>query len=175
MKISVKNIEVILLSLCKPKVVYTTSERQYTSAGGNVQVPRGGIYVCRKAEPQEIDTRIGKTNAVLRELYRSVATKRELSNTAKLSVFKLIFVPILTYGHKSWVMIERILTQVQAPKLAFLRRVHSVTRWRTEVRLRPGQETSLASPYLNLSYFGIECPALKKKLAALLRLFGGAK
>ena len=38
-------------------------------------------------------------NAVLRELYRSVAPKRQLSNTAKLSVFKSIFVPILTYGH----------------------------------------------------------------------------
>jgi len=94
--------------------------------------------VCRKAEPQEVDTRIGEANAVLRELYRSVATKRELSNTANLSVFKSIFVPILTCGHKSWVMTERILTQVQAPKLGFLRKVHDVTKWRTEVRLRPG-------------------------------------
>jgi len=83
MKISDKNIEVILLSLCKPKAVYATSERQYTSADGDVQVTRGGIYVCWKAEPQEIDTRIGKANAVLHELYCSVATKRELSNTAK--------------------------------------------------------------------------------------------
>jgi len=34
------------------------------------------------------DTRIGEANAVLREFYRCVVTKRELSNTAKLSVFK---------------------------------------------------------------------------------------
>jgi len=34
---------------------------------------------------------------------------------------------------------ERILTQVQAPKMLFLRRVHGVTKRRTEVRLRPGQ------------------------------------
>jgi len=33
---------------------------------------------------REIDTGIGKANAVLRELYRSVVTKQELSNTAKL-------------------------------------------------------------------------------------------
>jgi len=72
-------------------------------------------------------------------------------------------------------MTERILTQVQAPKLGFLRRVHGVTKGRTEVRLRLGQETSLASPYLNLSYCGIKCPALKKKLPTLLRLFGGAQ
>jgi len=67
-------------------------------------------------------TRIGEVNAVLcelyrsvvtkRELYRSVVTKRELSNTVKLSVLKLIFIPILTYGHESWVMTD-IISQVQ--------------------------------------------------------------
>jgi len=40
----------------------------------------------------------------MRKLYCSVVTKQELSNTAKLSVFKLVFVPILTYGYESWVM-----------------------------------------------------------------------
>jgi len=65
----------------------------------------GGVIFARDGRwSEEIDTRIGKANAVLRELYRSVVTKRELSNTAKLSVFKLVFVPILTYGHESWIM-----------------------------------------------------------------------
>jgi len=75
-----------------------------------------------------MDTRIGIANEVLRELYRCVVTKRELSNTTKLSVFKSVFVPILTYGHESWVMTERILTQVLALEMGFLRRVHGVTR-----------------------------------------------
>ena len=43
-----------------------------------------------------------------------------------------------------------------------------MTKGRAEVRLRLGQDTSLAPPYLNLSYFEIKCPALKKKLAILL-------
>jgi len=94
-----------------------------------------------------------------------VAPKREVSNTAKLSVFKSIFVPILTCGHKFWVMTERILIQVQSPKMRFLRRVHRVTKGRTEVRLHPRQETSLAPPYLNLKYFGSKCAALRKKIA----------
>ena len=34
---------------------------------------------------------IDEANAVLHELYRSVVTKRELSSTAKLSVFKSVF------------------------------------------------------------------------------------
>jgi len=37
--------------------------------------------------------------AALCELYRSAVTKRELSNTAKLSVFKPVFVPIIIHGH----------------------------------------------------------------------------
>jgi len=71
-------------------------------------------------------------------------------------------------------MTERILTQVQAPKLGFLRRVSGVTKGRTEDELHPVQETSLVSPRLNLSYFGIKCHSLKKKVARFLQLFGGA-
>ena len=61
----------------------------------------GVVFASDGRWSEEIDTRIGQVNAVLRELYRSVVTKRELSNTAKLSVFKSVFVPILTYGHES--------------------------------------------------------------------------
>jgi len=49
---------------------------------------------------KEIDTPIGKANIVLRELCHSMVTKRELSNIAKLLIFKLVFVSILTYGHE---------------------------------------------------------------------------
>ena len=132
---------------------------------------QGWFYERRKAERGDWYT-VGKANAVLREFYRSVVRKRELSNTAKLSVFKLVFVPILTYGHESWAMTERILTQVQTPKMGFLRGVHGVTVGLTEVRLRPGQETSLALPYLNLRSFGSKSTALNKKLATLSGLFG---
>jgi len=54
----------------------------------------------------EIDTQIRKVNGVLRELYRSVVTKREFSNTAKLSVLKSVFVPILIYGHWSGILVN---------------------------------------------------------------------
>jgi len=101
-----------------------------------------------------------------------VVTKRELSNTVKLSVFKSVFVPILTYGHESWAMTERILTLVQGPEMGFLRRLHGVTPGRTEVTWRPRKETSLASPCSNLRSFGSKCNVLKKKIATFLELFG---
>ena len=54
--------------------------------------------------------------------------KRELSKNAKLSIFKAVFVPILTYGHEScWVMTERMRSQVHASEMRFLRRIKRVT------------------------------------------------
>jgi len=62
------------------------------------------LHTSEGRRNREIDTRIVKASAVLRELYRSVVTKQELSNTAKLSVSKSALVPILTYGLESRVM-----------------------------------------------------------------------
>ena len=94
MKNSTKNTETI--SLYKPKAVYTANERQYTAAGGEVQVRRVGVvFTSDGRRNEEIDTPIGKANAVVCELYHSFASKRMLSNNAKLSVFRSVFVPIL--------------------------------------------------------------------------------
>ena len=38
----------------------------------------------------------------MRALHYSDVMKRELSKKAKRLIFKLVFVPILTYGHESW-------------------------------------------------------------------------
>jgi len=56
----------------------------------------------------------------------SVVTKRKLSNTAKLSVVKSVFVPILTYGHEFYVMTERALSQMQLEEI-FLQSVRGMT------------------------------------------------
>ena len=63
----------------------------------------------------------------MRALHYSVVMKRELSEKAKLSIFKAIFVPILTYGHEFWVMTERMRLQLQASEMRFLRRIEGVT------------------------------------------------
>jgi len=47
---------------------------------------------------KDTDTRTRKANVILSEHYHSLFTKRELSNTVKLSNFKLVFALILTYG-----------------------------------------------------------------------------
>ena len=60
----------------------------------------GVAFTSDGRQDEELDTRIGKASAVMRALHYLVVTKRELSKTATLSIFKAVFVPILTYGHE---------------------------------------------------------------------------
>ena len=53
--------------------------------------------------------------------------KQELSKKTKLPIFKTVFVPVLTYGHESWVMTDRVRSQVQASEMRFIRRIEEVT------------------------------------------------
>jgi len=93
----------------------------------------GIIFTSDRRQDKELNTRIGKASAVMQALQYSVVMKRELSEKAKLSVFKTVFVPFLTYGHDSWVMTERIRSQVQASERKFLQKIEGVTLF-NEVR-----------------------------------------
>ena len=105
MKNSTKRTEV--LSLQKAKSVHAASKQQYTAAGREVQVPLGGIHEWRKpGQGGWYTDRWSKR--VLRELCRFVVRKRKFSNTTKLFIYKLVLVPILTYGHESCVMANTV-------------------------------------------------------------------
>jgi len=69
---------------------------------------------------------MGKVIAVMRGLQHSVVLKQELSRKENLSVFKTVFVLILTYGHESWILTGRIRSQVQAYEVRFLGRIEGV-------------------------------------------------
>jgi len=72
-------------------------------------------------------------SAVMRALYRSVVVKRELSQKAKLSIYRSVYIPTLTYGHELWVVTERMRCRIQAAEMSFLRRVDKRMRmdgWR---------------------------------------------
>ena len=77
----------------------------------------GIAFTSDGRQDEEMDTRVGKASAVMRALHYSVVIKRELSKNAKLSIFKTVFVPILLYGHESWVMAERVRSQAGLEKL----------------------------------------------------------
>ena len=77
----------------------------------------GMVFTSDGRWNKDIDTRIGNANTVMRELYRSVSQ----------NVSFPVFVPIFTYGPESWARTERVLSEVQAEKKGFLRRVQGVT------------------------------------------------
>jgi len=112
-KISTKKIEVLCLAKAvfpgqTLKAVFPAIEHKYAAAGGDVQVPWGWVvFTSDESQHKGIDTRIGKANAVLRELYCSMVTKQGISNNANLSVFKSVVVPILTCCHESQVKNKR--------------------------------------------------------------------
>ena len=58
--------------------------------------------------------------------------KQDMSKKAKLSIFKTVFVPILTYGHESWVMTERVRSQALASEMRFLQRIEGVALFNKE-------------------------------------------
>ena len=101
---------------------------------GNESLPQvkefkylGVLFASEGTMEREIGRRIGAAGAVLHSLHRTVVTKRELSRKAKLSIYRAIFVPTLTYGHESRVMTERTRLRVQAAEMGFLRRVAGVS------------------------------------------------
>ena len=105
--------------LSAPSLVRITSEWSNTEAGRGVQVSFGVACTSDGRQDEELDTRKSKASAVMRALHYSVVMKRELSKKAKLSIFKAIFVPFLTYGRESWIRTERMRSQVQASEMRF--------------------------------------------------------
>ena len=53
--------------------------------------------------------------------------KRELCTKAKPSIFRSVYVLILTYGHECWIMNEKVRSRVQAAEMGFLRRISGLT------------------------------------------------
>jgi hypothetical protein len=74
----------------------------------------GVLFTSEGRIEREIERRIGAASAVMRSMYQSVVVKKELTCKAKLSIYRSIYVPTLTYGHELWVMTERKRSRIQA-------------------------------------------------------------
>ena len=86
----------------------------------------GVTFSSDDRQDNKLDTHIGKASVVMCQLYQLVVLKWELCTKAKLSVFRSIFVYILTYGHECWVMTKRVRSRVQAAKMGFLQKVRGL-------------------------------------------------
>ena len=87
----------------------------------------GILFSSEGTREREMGQRIGAAGAVLRSLCRTIVMKRELSQKAKLSIYRSIFIPTLTYGHEGWIMTKRTRSRIQVVKMDFLRKVAGVS------------------------------------------------
>ncbi|XP_029984805.1 uncharacterized protein LOC115415389 [Sphaeramia orbicularis] len=86
------------------------------------------LFTSEGRMEREVDRQIGAASTVMRTLNLSVVVKRELSQKAMLSIYWLIYVPTLTYGHELWVMTKmRFLHRVAG--LSLTDRVRSLDIW----------------------------------------------
>lgn len=76
----------------------------------------------------EINDRIDSAAKVYHSLRNSFLGKREVSLKAKMSIYRAVFVPILTFGCESWVLTKRLKSKIQSIEMKYLRRVLGVTR-----------------------------------------------
>ncbi len=67
----------------------------------------GVLFTSKGSMERVIDRWIGAASAVMRSMYRSVVVKKEMSCKAKLSIYRSIYVPTLTYDYELWVMTKR--------------------------------------------------------------------
>ena len=71
------------------------------------------------SQEKELDRYINIESRVAREEWKTFVGKARLSREAKLAVFKLLFRPIITYRHESWIITERMQSQVQVVETRF--------------------------------------------------------
>ncbi len=80
----------------------------------------GVLFRSEGKMEREIDRWTGAASAVMQMLNQSVVVKRELSRKVKISIYRLIYIPTLTFGHELWVMTERIRLLIQVAEMSFL-------------------------------------------------------
>ena len=113
-------------SFKKPWSVRVATEWSDTEAGREVQVSWGCIYEWRKTRRRTgYPNRQGKCSNASFALFGCHKTR--IVKKGKALNFQNSFVPILTYGHESTVMPERVRSKVQASEMTFLQRIKGVT------------------------------------------------
>lgn len=76
----------------------------------------------------EINKRIQAANRSYYTMNKAILNNKQVSKRTKMTLYKTIYRPSLTYGSETWVMNQRAKSKIQATEMRFLRRVEGVTR-----------------------------------------------
>ena len=155
MQISTKKTEVMLLSRQKKQCSVSVNG---TPLNQVKKFKYFGVEFSNDARRDcEIDRRIGSASAILRSLYRSIVTKKEVSQRTKMAIFNAVYRPTLAYVYEQWVMTERIRSRIRAAEMRFLRRAASLT---LRDRIHSSNDTRISE--------GRATSTLHRKITALL-------
>ena len=75
----------------------------------------------------EFDMRISAASKLYGAINRKFLGKSRVSQKTKLTVYKLVYAPTLTYSYESWTLNDRHKKRIQAVEMRFLRRIEKKT------------------------------------------------
>lgn len=110
-------------------------------------------------EDLEINNRIENTTKLYYALNNTFIRKKEISEKTKITVYKTVFKPVLTYGCESWVLNQQMKSRIQALEMKYLRAAKGVTR-RDRIRNQTIREDLNVEPIIEsiekqkLKWFG---------------------
>ena len=110
-------------------------------------------------EDAEIKERIASASRLYYSLSRAFLGRKEVSKKTKMTIYKTVYRPILTYGSESWTLTNRIKSRLQGMEMKYLRRVKGITR-RDRIRNEAVREELKIEPILEtiennkLKWFG---------------------
>lgn len=76
---------------------------------------------------EEINSRITSATKLYHSIRNGFINKKEISTKTKLTIYKTIYLPTLTYGSETWVLTEKLKRKIQVMEMKYLRRVANVT------------------------------------------------
>jgi Reverse transcriptase (RNA-dependent DNA polymerase)/Endonuclease-reverse transcriptase len=120
----------------KTKVmVVSRNEQSIHIRVGETEVEQVEIYKYlgvnidqRGTQEVEINERIRKANNLYYAINHTFINKKEISKHTKMSVFKAVYRPVLTYGCEAWVLTKNEKSKLQAAEMKYLRRSIGVTK-----------------------------------------------
>lgn len=93
------------------------------------QIKYLGVTLERNGSQEaDIDERIQNTMKTYHSMKHALIKKREVSRATKMTIFKTIFRPVLTFGCESWTVTKRIESKLEATEMKYLRGTLGVTR-----------------------------------------------
>lgn len=124
------------MNINKTKVMMTSTEQENMNIKIKgqlieqvVQYRYLGVTIkCDGNQEADIEERIEATSRTFHAMKNSFIKKREISNGTKMTVYKTIIRPILTFGCESWVLNKKLESRIQSMEMKYLRGVMGVTR-----------------------------------------------